>query len=178
MVSGFMCAPTDAEALAKASGWTFFVFCLSHYGRHGIPNPGEGNMWEAYQEWRHTDKAQETLRSGLIGSPETIRRRLRDFEATGVDQVILLAQAGRTAHQDICRSLELFAREVMPEFHARETEHARWKADVLAGRLALEGEDADTYRRYAHQNEDIVRLTPEELKAKMAAKERAAGRGV
>src|SRR5258706_11448248 len=77
MVSGFMCAETDEEALAKASGWTFFVFCLSHYGRHGIPNPGEGNMWEAYQEWRHTDKAQATLRSGLIGSPETIRRRLR-----------------------------------------------------------------------------------------------------
>ena len=176
MVSGFMCAPTDEEALAEASGWTFFVFCLSHYGRHGIPNPGEGNMWEAYQEWRETDKAQETLRSGLIGSPETIRRRLRDFEETGVDQVILLAQAGRTAHADICRSLELFAREVMPEFHAREVQHARWKADVLAGRVTLDGEDADTYKLYAHQNEDIVRLTPEELKAKMAAKERAAGR--
>ena len=29
----------------------------------------------------------------------------------------------------------------------------------------------DSYKRYAHQNEDIVRLTPEELKAKMAAKE-------
>jgi len=26
MVSGFMCAPSDEEALAKASGWTFFVF--------------------------------------------------------------------------------------------------------------------------------------------------------
>jgi luciferase family oxidoreductase group 1 len=173
MVSGFMCAPTDAEALAKASGWTFFVFCLSHYGRHGIPNPGEGNMWEAYQEWRQTDQAQATLRSGLIGSPETIRRRLREFEATGVDQVILLAQAGRTAHADICASLELFAREVMPEFHAREAEHERWKADVLSGRLRLEDDDADTYRLYAHQNEDIVRLTPEELKAKMAAKEGA-----
>jgi hypothetical protein len=178
MVSGFMCAPTDEEALAKASGWTFFVFCLSHYGRHGIPNPGEGNMWEAYQEWRHTDRAQETLRGGLIGSPDTIRRRLREFEATGVDQVILLNQAGRTTHADICRSLELFAHEVMPEFHAREGEHARWKADVLAGRLALDGADADTYKLYAHQNEDIVRLTPEELKAKMAAKERAAGTGV
>jgi alkanesulfonate monooxygenase SsuD/methylene tetrahydromethanopterin reductase-like flavin-dependent oxidoreductase (luciferase family) len=172
MVNGFMCAATDAEALDKASGWTFFVFCLSHYGRHGIPNPGEGNMWEAYQEWRHTDQAQETLRSGLIGAPETIRRRLREFEATGVDQVILLAQAGRTAHEDICRSLELFAREVMPEFHAREPEHARWKADVMAGRVELEGDEADSYRLYAHQNEDIVRLTPEELKAKMAAKER------
>ena len=176
MVSGFMCADTDAEALEKAAGWTFFVFCLSHYGRHGIPNPGAGNMWDAYQEWRHTDKAQETLRSGLIGSPETIRRRLREFEATGVDQVILLNQAGRTTHADICRSLELFAREVMPEFHAREPEHDRWKADVLAGRVALHDEDADTYKLYAHQNEDIVRLTPEQLKAKMAAKEREAGR--
>jgi hypothetical protein len=90
-----------------------------------------------------------------------------------VDQVILLAQAGRTPHQDICRSLELFAREVMPEFHAREPEHARWKADMLAGRVTLTADNADTYKLYAHQNEDIVRLTPEELKAKMAAKERA-----
>jgi alkanesulfonate monooxygenase SsuD/methylene tetrahydromethanopterin reductase-like flavin-dependent oxidoreductase (luciferase family) len=175
MVSGFMCAETDAQALEKAAGWTFFVFCLSHYGRNGIPNPGEGNMWEAYQEWRHTDKAQETLRSGLIGSPATIRQRLREFENTGVDQVILLAQAGRTPHADICASLELFARDVMPEFHAREPEHARWKADVLAGRVDLGGLNADGYKLYAHQNEDIVRLTPAELKAKMAAKERAGG---
>jgi alkanesulfonate monooxygenase SsuD/methylene tetrahydromethanopterin reductase-like flavin-dependent oxidoreductase (luciferase family) len=118
MVSGFMCAPTDAEAMDKASGWTFFVFCLSHYGKHGIPAPGRGDMWAAYQEWRKTEQAQQTLRSGLIGSPETIRRRLREFEATGVDQVILLNQAGRTTHADICRSLELFARDVMPEFLA------------------------------------------------------------
>ena len=175
VVSGFMCAETDEEALEKASGWTFFVFCLSRYGRHGIPNPGEGNMWDLYEEWRHTSSAQETLRSGLIGSPETIRRRLREFEAAGVDEVILLNQAGRTTHADICRSLELFAREEMPEFHAREPEHARWKADVLAGRVELEAPDTESYKVYAHQNEDIVRLTPEELKAKMAAKERAAG---
>ena len=175
MVSGFMCAETDAQALEKAAGWTFFVFCLSHYGRHGIPNPGEGSMWEAYQEWRHTDQAQQTLRSGLIGSPATIRARLREFESTGVDQVILLAQAGRTPHADICASLELFAREVMPEFHARQAGHERWKADVLAGRIDLEGLSADGYRLYAHQNEDIVRLTPAELKAKMAAKERGSG---
>jgi luciferase family oxidoreductase group 1 len=173
MVSGFMCAATDEEAQAKAAGWTFFVFCLSHYGKHGIPSPGEGNMWELYQEWRQTPKAQETLRSGLIGSPETIRRRLREFEATNVDQVILLNQAGRTSHEDICASLELFAREVMPEFHAREPEHQQWKADVLAGRIALEDADTSAYKVYAHQNEDIVRLTPEELKRKMAEKEAA-----
>jgi luciferase family oxidoreductase group 1 len=174
MVSGFMCAETDAEAMEKASGWTFFVFCLSHYGKHGIPSPGRGDMWAAYQEWRGTPKAQETLTSGLIGSPETIRRRLREFEATGVDQVILLNQAGRTTHADICASLEMFARDVMPEFHAREPQHQQWKADVLAGRIALEDAHADRYTRYAHQNEDIVRLTPEQLKARMAEKERQA----
>jgi hypothetical protein len=38
--------------------------------------------------------------------------------------------------------------------------------------VRLDGDDADTYKLYAHQNEDIVRLTPQELKAKMAAKER------
>src|SRR6516164_380230 len=101
MVSGFMCAATDEEAQAKAAGWTFFIFCLSHYGRHGMAAPGRGDMWALYQEWRHTPKAQETLRVGLIGSPETIRRRLREFEAAHVDQVILLNQTGRTPHEDI-----------------------------------------------------------------------------
>jgi len=177
MVSAFMCAATDEEAQAKAAGWTFFVFCLSHYGRHGMAAPGRGDMWALYQEWRHTPKAQETLRAGLIGSPETIRRRLREFEAAHVDQVILLNQTGRTPHEDICSSLELFAREVMPEFHAREAEHQRWKSAVLGGRLVLERADTSAHKVYAHQNEDIVRLTPEELKQKMAAKEAARAEG-
>ena len=82
-------------------------------------------------------------------------------------------QTGRTSHEDICSSLDLFAREVMPEFQAREPEHQRWKADVLAGRIDLERLDTQPHTVYAHQNEDIVRLTPEELKRKMAEKEAA-----
>ena len=42
---------------------------------------------------------------------------------------------------------------------------------AVPGRVDLSAEDAESYKLYAHQNEDIVRLTPEELKAKMAAKE-------
>ena len=87
--------------------------------------------------------------------------------------MILLNQAGRTTHDDICASLELFAREVMPEFHARDGEQQRWKADVLGRRLELEEVDTDAYQVYAHQNEDIVRLTAAELKRKMALKEAA-----
>ncbi|HZT88232.1 MAG TPA: LLM class flavin-dependent oxidoreductase [Stellaceae bacterium] len=177
IVNGFMCARTDEEALEKASGWTFFIFALSYYGRKGVDAPGTSNLWREYQDWRHTEKAQQALRNGLIGSPETIRRRLRQFEEAHVDQVILLNQAGRTTHQDICDSLELFAAEVMPEFNARHAEQEAWKEEVLAGRLVLEELDTGGYDLYAHQNEDIVRLTPEQLKARMAAKERATAGG-
>jgi alkanesulfonate monooxygenase SsuD/methylene tetrahydromethanopterin reductase-like flavin-dependent oxidoreductase (luciferase family) len=174
MVSGFMCAETDEEAYEKASGWTFFIFALSYYGRKGVDAPGQGNLWEEFQDWRHTEKARKAFDGALIGSPETIRRKLRIFQEAHVDQVILLNQAGKTTHTDICESLELFANEVMPEFHAEEAAHAAWKEDVLSGRLVLEDLDTAPYDIFSHQNEDIVRLTPEQLKARMAAKEAAA----
>ena len=79
---------------------------------------------------------------GLVGSPETIRRKLRKFEQSHVDQVILLNQAGKNTHEDICASLDLFASEVMPEFQAREPEHQQWKDAVLAG--AIELDEVDT----------------------------------
>ena len=173
IVNGFMCAETDEEALEKAAGWTFFIFALSYYGRKGVDAPGKGDLWREYQQWRHTEKAQVALRNGLIGSPETIRKRLRMFADAHVDQVILLNQAGKTSHADICASLDLFAREVMPEFHAQQPAQEAWKQDVLAGRIELENLDTEKYDLYAHQNEDIVRLTPEQLKQRMAEKERA-----
>lgn len=56
--------------------------------------------------------------------------------------MILLLQAGRNSHEDILASLELFAREVMPEFQGREAEHQAWKSQVLAGELVLEENQA------------------------------------
>ena len=137
VVSGFMCAPTDAEARSKADGWTFFVFCLQFLAEN-VWEPGTVNLWERYQEWKTTPGAATTFDSGLVGSPETLRRKLRAFAATGIDQIILLNQAGNNTHADIMSSLELFATEVMGEFQAMEGAHQEWKADVLAGRIRLE----------------------------------------
>jgi hypothetical protein len=39
--------------------------------------------------------------------------------------------------EQICSSLELFAAEVMPEFHEREPQHQEWKQAVLAGDIQL-----------------------------------------
>lgn len=174
MVNDFMCAETDEEARDKASGWTFFVFALGYYGREGIKAPGSGDLWKAYQDWKGSEQEAKALQSGLIGSPETIRKRLRMFEEAHVDQIILLNQAGKTSHQDICDSLKLFAAKPMPEFHERQPEQDAWKADVMSRRLVLEDIDTGAYNIFSHQNKDIVRLSPDELKAMMATKEAAA----
>jgi hypothetical protein len=83
---------------------------------------------------------------GLIGSPETIRRKLHRFAQSKVDSIILLNQAGRNRHEHICEGLELFAREVMPEFHGMEPEHQAWKQQVLDHEIELEEIDTTPYR--------------------------------
>ena len=145
VVGGFMCARTDEEAWQKADGWTFFNFALQLYNKEGPWRPGEVDIWEKYQEWKLTPAGQRRSGSELIGSPDTIRQRLLELEAANVDQVILLNQAGKNTHEDICSSLEMFAREVMPEFVGREPEHQQWKQGVLAGDIKLADIDTEAY---------------------------------
>jgi alkanesulfonate monooxygenase SsuD/methylene tetrahydromethanopterin reductase-like flavin-dependent oxidoreductase (luciferase family) len=63
--------------------------------------------------------AAESLR-GAVGTPAQLRDWFQGFEEVGIDQVILIPQNGHTVHEDICAALELFAREVMPEFAERD----------------------------------------------------------
>jgi alkanesulfonate monooxygenase SsuD/methylene tetrahydromethanopterin reductase-like flavin-dependent oxidoreductase (luciferase family) len=142
LVSFFMCCKTDEEARARADGATFFQFALRFYGASSNrqrPAPGAVNMWDEYNAWKRAnpDAQEAALRSGLIGSPDTIRRKLAKFETSHIDQVILLNQAGKNAHEDICESLELFAKEVMPEFQGRHAANDAWKAEVMSGHLQL-----------------------------------------
>jgi len=62
-----------------------------------------------------------------------------------------LNQAGNNTHEDICGSLELFAREVMPEFHADEPAHQEWKQKVLSGAIQLEEVDTSPYAMRSNQ---------------------------
>jgi alkanesulfonate monooxygenase SsuD/methylene tetrahydromethanopterin reductase-like flavin-dependent oxidoreductase (luciferase family) len=151
VVSQFMCAETDEEARRRADGSTFFQFALVFYNTHGPVVPGTVSLWEEYQAWKQTPKGQAAQHGGLIGSPDTIRKKLERFEESNVDQVILLNQAGRNRHDHICEALELFAAEVMPEFHAREDEHQAWKAQVLAGEIELEEIDTTPYNLVTNQ---------------------------
>ncbi|MEO9254255.1 MAG: LLM class flavin-dependent oxidoreductase, partial [Tepidiformaceae bacterium] len=102
--------------------------------------------------------AADSSTSALIGSPATIRERLRKFEESNVDQVILLNQAGKNTHEDICSSLEMFAKEVMPEFHDREPEHQAWKQKVLNREIELP--EYDTSRYNVRSNQTPTNKTP------------------
>lgn len=151
VVSQFMCAPTDEEARAMADGATFFQFALRFYNTNGPVAPGTLSLWDEYQKWKESKQGQAQQHTGLIGSPETIRKRLHKFAESNVDQVILLNQAGKNRHEDIMSSLQLFAEEVMPEFHAMEPARLEWKAGVLAGEIELAEIDTAAFTMPSNQ---------------------------
>jgi hypothetical protein len=69
---------------------------------------------------------------GAIGTPDQVRAYLRRYEDCGVDHIILSCAGGRNRHEHIMESLELFAREVMPEFVDREGRRQAEKVARLA----------------------------------------------
>lgn len=72
-------------------------------------------------------------RGGCIGSPAYIRENLRAYEDAHVDAMIMIAQCGDRRHDEIMASLELFGREVMPEFQERHRNQQHWRAQQLDG---------------------------------------------
>jgi len=75
-----------------------------------------------------------------------LRKKLAKFETSHIDQVILLNQAGKNAHEDIAASLELFAKEVMPEFQGHHAQQQAWKEKVMAGEIELEEIETAAFR--------------------------------
>ena len=54
---------------------------------------------------------------------------MKEFEDVGIDQVICLSQAANIPHEMLCSSIELFSKEVLPEFKERDQNNARRQAE-------------------------------------------------
>jgi alkanesulfonate monooxygenase SsuD/methylene tetrahydromethanopterin reductase-like flavin-dependent oxidoreductase (luciferase family) len=153
-VTTFMCHDDEQEALARGTeGTNFFGYSLAHYYVFGRHRPGVTDVWAEYQRDRaeagfdpsavaaaagDTDRlAAKAVKEavgglrGAVGTPEQVRDYLRRYEEYGVDQVILATQAGNNRHEHVMESLELFGREVLPEFIERDVEASRAKAQRL-----------------------------------------------
>ena len=136
MVTGFSCH-RDAEEAARRGleGFQFFGYALGHHYGFGEHKAGRTNIWENFQRARGQMPDAGPNRGG-IGTPDMLRAHLRKFADAGVDQVTFIQQGGRNRHEHICDSLQLFASEVMPEFHEPEAERERVKREELAPYIA------------------------------------------
>ena len=139
MVSSFSCHHDRETAINRGlDGFKFFGFALGSLYAFGEHKPGRTDLWKQFEALQDTAPEQIDITRSLsgsqggIGTPDDLRAHLRKFEARGVDQVTFIQQAGRNRHDHICEALELFGKEVMPEFKEREAERESRKAEELA----------------------------------------------
>ena len=143
MVSAFSLHPDRAEAIRRGQeGFEFFAYALrSLVTRDTVP--GRTQIWQDFQEHRAGRAVQpkETQDDGValdderapgIGTPQDFLEHALSFQEAGVDQIILLQQAGNNPHAEICEALELFAADVQPHFKKDVARREREKAEELA----------------------------------------------
>ncbi len=156
IVVPFMCHEDEQTAIERGiDGAHFFGYSLAHYYLFGEHRPARTNVWEEFLENRaKRGFAREVVTAdegplgvkllqrglgslrGAIGTPDQIRDLLSRYEAAGVDQVILVSQAGHNKHEHIMESLELFGKTVFPRFADRVEEVEAAKAARLAPYVA------------------------------------------
>ncbi|MDJ0848004.1 MAG: LLM class flavin-dependent oxidoreductase [Myxococcota bacterium] len=143
LVSSFSVHEDRLEAIRRGQeGFDFFGYSLQALvTRDSVP--GRSRMWERFQAERQ-DRTEELLRRAAsgdrsrfrhapgIGTPEDLLAHLEALQDSGVDQVILMQQAGRNRHEHICESLEIFSKQVLPELARGREEREAAKARELA----------------------------------------------
>lgn len=134
MVTSFSVHEDEQEAVRRgAQGFDFFGYALGHFYAFGEHHPGNTDIWSAFLKspGQNPNLLNNQARGG-IGTPAQVRAHLRQFADCGVDQVVFIQQGGKNRHEHILESLDLFAAEVMPEFHAEEAARQRAKMQELA----------------------------------------------
>jgi alkanesulfonate monooxygenase SsuD/methylene tetrahydromethanopterin reductase-like flavin-dependent oxidoreductase (luciferase family) len=128
--TAFACvAPTDEEALV--AGRPAAAFFQQSIGILFVPWGKKPDAPASYQYYvgmaqmieerlKHSDgrEFEDAYESGAlcIGSPERVRGVVERYAESGVDQLILMMQAGRVPHESIMQTLKLFGEEILPHF--------------------------------------------------------------
>ena len=172
-VSPMMMHHDEDEAIRRGTeGANFFGYSLGHFYVFGEHQPGRTDVWGQYIERRAAQgydpeavvaAVREAQRAGTlgakqaggdttglrgsVGTPAQVREYLCRFEEAGVDQVIFVLQAGRNRHEHIMESIEIFGREVLPEFVDRDEAQVKAKRERLAPAIeAAMQRRAEVYR--------------------------------
>jgi alkanesulfonate monooxygenase SsuD/methylene tetrahydromethanopterin reductase-like flavin-dependent oxidoreductase (luciferase family) len=85
--------------------------------------PFAAHLPETYGDYRR--RAQERVKltyeemwdkTLLFGTPDRVAGKLRELQDMGVDSLLCWMVFGGLEHEKVLRSMELFAKEVMPKF--------------------------------------------------------------
>ena len=151
-VTPMMVHKDEREAIRRGlEGGNFFGYSLAYYIAFGDYTPGRNHLWQDFQAKRAQmgydpeaaiaerqalgAKVKQGESSGLrgaVGTPDQLREFLRRYEEAGVDQLIFVMQAGKNRHEHIMEAIELFGREIAPEFKERDEKQRKQKAQRLA----------------------------------------------
>ena len=96
------------------------------FGEH---EPAKTDIWDEFKNRPKEFALPDGRTQDCVGTPEQLRQVLREFEDAGIDQVICLSQAAKISHDMLSSSIELFSKEVLPEFKDRDQKCARVKAE-------------------------------------------------
>ncbi len=147
VVSAFSVHEDRAEAIRRGQeGFEFFGYALQALVARDT-KPGHSNLWAEFsaeraaraqseQEQTNADDSTPFSQASGIGTPEDLAQHFADLQQSGVDQIILMQQAGRNQHESICDALKLFARSVLPQFAAGREEREAKKSAELATYIA------------------------------------------
>jgi alkanesulfonate monooxygenase SsuD/methylene tetrahydromethanopterin reductase-like flavin-dependent oxidoreductase (luciferase family) len=114
-------APTDAQALAEAKdAEMWYQDSLRRFqvperieDAHPSLQPGFRAAAERFRKVTWEGLVAETL---AFGSPDTVARKIQAMREMGTGHVLCWMNFGGLPQERIHRSMELFAREVMPHF--------------------------------------------------------------
>lgn len=137
-----VCAESRAAAMAAAeeAAMFFLVQALQLF------SPWYGKDVKGYEYYTEmASKGGSALRVGeqqsfaemvesgtfVVGTPDDCVRAVEKYERVGVDQMLLLVQAGRIPHETTMESIRLFGKHIIPEFRRRAAD--------TAGRRAMQG---------------------------------------
>ena len=127
----FACvAPTDEEAMENGRPAAEFfqqsigILFVPWGQKKDAPSTYQYyvTLAQMYEQMQKTGGASrdfdEAFEAGVfcIGTPERVRKAVQNYADTGVDQLIVMVQAGRVPHESCMQTIRLFGQEIIPAF--------------------------------------------------------------
>ena len=128
----------EAQAVAKRAFVLWYDALIHLWRAHGVGLPRQ----------LIPEKFEDALDQGYIiaGSAATVRERMkRDNAIAGINYCMCRLAFGDLSFDESKRSVELFAKEVMPEFQEAHPQLLQWKQQVLNREIDLEEIDTSAF---------------------------------